>query len=74
MGHGAFERQCDLVEMATGDAHAPNEFIDVTDVLLVGLGCKDDRGTPRPEAFSNPAISLEHINLGHDYFASCGPQ
>ena len=36
------EREGDCIQLAVGDAHAPDEVIDVGDVLLMRLGSKDN--------------------------------
>jgi hypothetical protein len=63
------ERESDAVELAVGDAHAPDEFSDVLDVFLMGFWGKDDKGSPWTIAFLDPSVGYECLLLLED---DCG--
>ena len=67
-----FEWKSDTVEFAVRDAHAPNEILDIGDVFLMGLGGKDNKGTPRAIAFPNPTVGKEHLLLVENNFGFMG--
>jgi hypothetical protein len=45
---GVGKWQSHAVKFAVRNAHAPDEVVDVIDVFLVGLGCKDNEGSQAP--------------------------
>jgi hypothetical protein len=53
---GALESQGDTVQFATQNAHAPNEVVDVEDVLLVKLRSQDNEGAPRTATLANQTV------------------
>jgi hypothetical protein len=58
-----------LVQSAVRDAHAPYEFVDISDLFLMGFSSKDDRRTPRAKTWANPTVVKKDLNLGHDDLA-----
>ena len=62
-----FKGKSDAVELAVGDAHAPDEIVNIGDVFLVRLRRKDNERTPWPVAFPDPAISEENLLLFKNY-------
>jgi hypothetical protein len=61
-----------LVESSVGDTHAPNKFINIGYLFLMGFG-EDIGGTPSSQAQSNPTIVEENLNLGHNDLVFMGP-
>jgi hypothetical protein len=61
-----------LVEAAIRDTQAPNKILDRMDMFLVRLGGENNRRAPRPEALSDPSVSLQNLELFHDYVALMG--
>ena len=61
-----FEREGDCIQLAVGDTHTPDEVLDISDVFLMGLGGKDNKGTPRAFALVNPIIVEQRVDLFHD--------
>jgi hypothetical protein len=60
---GVFKGQRDTVQSAIGDAHTPDEVLNVVDVLLVGLGGEDNKGAPGPITFPYPTVGEEYFLL-----------
>ena len=58
-----FKGKSDAVELAVGEAHAPDEIVNISDVFLVRLRCKDNERTPRAVALPDPAIGEENLLL-----------
>ena len=59
-----------MVQTTVQNTHAPNKVSDVHGVLLMGVGCKDDRGAPGAETFTDPAIAgFEDLELLQDNLA-----
>ena len=59
--------------MSVGDTHAPNKFINIGDLFLMGFGSENDGGASSALAQSNPTIVEENLNLGHDDLAFMKP-
>ena len=64
-----------MVQLAVGDTHAPNKFINIGDLFLMGFGSEDDGGTPGFITWSNPAtvVGEKDLNLCHDDLALVRP-
>ena len=72
-GDGVGEGQSDGIQFAVADAHAPNELIDVLDMLLVRLWCKHHHAAPGTATCFDPVVVQESVELLHDDFALMGP-
>jgi hypothetical protein len=48
--------ECDAIQFSVGDAHAPDEVLDIGDVLLVRFGREDNEGAPCAAAFFDPIV------------------
>lgn len=53
---GVCEGQSDGVELAVADTHAPNKFIDVLNMFLVGFWCKHHHAAPGATALFDPVV------------------
>ena len=62
-----------MIQAAVGDTHAPNKFINIGDLFLMGFDSKDDGGVPSALAQANQTIVEENLNLGHNDLAFMGP-
>jgi hypothetical protein len=60
---GVFEREGDAVQLAIGDAHTPDEVLNVVDVLLMRLGGEDNKGAPGPITFPYPTVGEKYFLL-----------
>ena len=62
-----------MVQSSVGDTQAPNEFINIGDLFLMGFGSKNDGGAPSALTQANPTIVEENLNLSHNDLAFMGP-
>jgi hypothetical protein len=56
-----------------GDTHAPNKFIDIADLFLMGFISENNGGAQSALAQANPTIVEENLNLGHNDLAFMRP-
>jgi hypothetical protein len=71
-GNRVFEWEGYLVEASVGDAHAPDEVGDVSDVFLVRFGGEDNRGAPGALADADPTVVQKDMEVFHDDLAFVG--